>query len=596
MLCNISVAPDIDNGCCGWSIDEPDQCTQSPYCSENQKVCVSQCAGKFVEDKCHYSDWCNAKRENCEESCKGVWFKDSSDEFLFCLKKNKDLKIVTRRDKVYSIAKNCYNKRSDLDERSHPDAIVKPKDVKGVQHAVKCAKKFTKRISARTGGHDYEADSCMGDLILDVSRLESYQLLSNSEEVEFGAGHIWGQLYEKLERDGLIVSGGGESQVGTSGLLLGCGRGTYGTFHGLACKDVTKIEYVNANGEINVVSNVNDDMLWMARGGGGEFPGIVVKWTMKTHPIFDHIEKCECKFKIKHLKKKLRDLPKIYDKKNAKFPKSHIDITLWNENSRVLTLCFHYNETHSCDDFGDFMEKQMGTCSSWKCNKMTLIEYLLHKTWDRWETREDLTKQQEWPLVTGMDPNKPGAIEQSLKNSVIATRSNIDETNILDVYHDEYMNTLKCNDDFNKWDKMLLIYPITRKSPESTITDPVAYKHTGDETYAVHWLQTSLKSEAIDVAKSHDRLMFDALHAVIGCSEFYNYLGAYGCKGKEMLEGLFSDVARIKSIKEEQDPTNLFYSPILDRAKVNNANTMTMKQKRKRTMKQNNIDSDVQFF
>jgi hypothetical protein len=38
-------------------------------------------------------------------------------------------------------------------------------------------------------------------------------------------------------------------------------------------------------------------MLWMARGGGGEFPGLVTKFTMQAYPIPEDVHEEECDFK-----------------------------------------------------------------------------------------------------------------------------------------------------------------------------------------------------------------------------------------------------------------------------------------------------------
>jgi len=165
-----------------------------------------------------------------------------------------------------------------------------------VQEAVKCAAAAGATISARSGAHSFDNQACAGDVIIDVSPLDSFDR-APGDVVTFGSGHLHGQLYYKLSQHGLVVAGGAENGVGTAGLWLGCGRGPLTVIHGLSCDSIRAIEYVDATGGLRTAdARHNADMYWMARGGGGEFPGIVTNFTAQAHRMPQRVRQIVCNF------------------------------------------------------------------------------------------------------------------------------------------------------------------------------------------------------------------------------------------------------------------------------------------------------------
>ena len=70
-----------------------------------------------------------------------------------------------------------------------------------------------------------------------------------------------------------------------AGLWLGCGRGVLTQWLGLSCDSMLAIEYVDARGDTQYAdAEHNADMFWLARGGGGEFPGVVTHFTAQAYP------------------------------------------------------------------------------------------------------------------------------------------------------------------------------------------------------------------------------------------------------------------------------------------------------------------------
>jgi FAD/FMN-containing dehydrogenase len=149
-------------------------------------------------------------------------------------------------------------------------------------------------------------------VVVDVADLTNYEVIGpeRTEDldvssglpgtlVRFGAGHTNGQLYAKLDshEPKLALPFGTEAMVGAAGLVLGCGRGLLSQVHGLACDRVRAIEYVDATGTLRTADvRANTDMFWLARGGGGFFPGVVTSFTASAVLAPRSVSKRKCVF------------------------------------------------------------------------------------------------------------------------------------------------------------------------------------------------------------------------------------------------------------------------------------------------------------
>jgi FAD/FMN-containing dehydrogenase len=81
------------------------------------------------------------------------------------------------------------------------------------------------------------------------------------------------------------VTGGAISATGIAGLTLGGGLGWLMAKYGLAADNLLAVELVNAEGEIQEVTETSDpDLFWALRGGGGNF-GIATAFTYRLHPL-----------------------------------------------------------------------------------------------------------------------------------------------------------------------------------------------------------------------------------------------------------------------------------------------------------------------
>lgn len=198
--------------------------------------------------------------------------------------------IVWPWDNDYNSAKACRNNRIG----SNPDVVVRATTAAQVAATVACAVDAGKQVKARSGAHGFENDACSGDVTIDLSDLDDFSVNNNNKYVSFGAGHTHGQLFWKLMQQNLVLPGGTEMTVGM-GLWLGGGRGLLTSLLGLAVDSIREVEFVDAQGNQRSASASEDpDMFWAARGGGGEFPGIVTKFVAEASPMPNSVYRREC--------------------------------------------------------------------------------------------------------------------------------------------------------------------------------------------------------------------------------------------------------------------------------------------------------------
>jgi len=470
--------------------------------------------------------------------------------------------VVMNGDAEYAEARQCKNTRVDI--VPEPLAVVRVRGASEVQAAVRCGASHGVHVCARAGGHGFENDAgCSGGVAIDLQDEQYLRVDEATKVVRFGAGKTLGQLYYELKMQyNLVIPGGAESGVGASGLFLGCGRGMLTQLHGLACDAIRGVQYVDAHGNLRYTNaTVNPDMFWMARGGGGTFPGIVTHFVVQAFDAPEVLIGRDCTFpsyKAKALIKAwLVRLEEMSDPKHQMF--THI--ILWNSYFvKFPNLCFDCSPEQLAwfEQTIDAIANETGEGSCNDFSRSWFDQLLFEAGRDR-----------------GVIQNNPAALldrhqgygekgqERASKNGgYLVDRYDLPE---------EFFDTLErwtfgeLDESSYPWSVLVLLYNLGGPKLHHIPAEETAYGGR-DAKFVVHfkhqWNEDSLSSHTDLMA--HHRLMSQALEQYLPCRGFYNYMdGTLPCAGgnsEKWLEAYFADVQRMKAIKTQADPAGVFWS------------------------------------
>ncbi|KAI0506883.1 hypothetical protein F5B22DRAFT_638862 [Xylaria bambusicola] len=179
---------------------------------------------------------------------------------------------------AYSHTVQCCNSA-----KLRPRCVVQPRSTSKVAIAVKALVDADQAFAIRAGDHMNWAGSnnINNGATIDLGLLKetTYDVAAGTADTSLGAK--WKDVYEELEKDGRVVAGGREAEVGAGGFLLDGGNTFYGLGHDFACDNIVAYEVHNA-GE-------HQDLFQVLKGEGNNF-WVVTKITLKTllsGPIWD---------------------------------------------------------------------------------------------------------------------------------------------------------------------------------------------------------------------------------------------------------------------------------------------------------------------
>jgi len=173
-----------------------------------------------------------------------------------------------------------------------PDAVLVAASVDDVRRGVLLAKERGWTVAVRSGGHAWAAWSVRdGGLLIDLGALRSIEYDEVTEIVSAGPATKGGEeLSPFLEQRDRFFNGGHCPSVGIGGFLLQGGQGWNQRGWGWAAESVVAVDVVTADGElVRADADHHSDLYWAARGAGPTFPGIVVKFHIKTRPKFGYL-------------------------------------------------------------------------------------------------------------------------------------------------------------------------------------------------------------------------------------------------------------------------------------------------------------------
>ncbi|WP_141932240.1 FAD-binding oxidoreductase [Microbacterium sp. SLBN-146] len=167
-----------------------------------------------------------------------------------------------------------------------PTAIVRPASLADVRAAVMWAAASGSPVVVRGGGHG-PWGSVPGGLTVDLGAFTSVDVDIDADGalVRVGGGATWGDVARTLAPRGLGISSGDTASVGVGGLTLGGGIGWMTRAWGLTIDQLVGAEVVTAAGDlVEVSSDVEPDLFWALRGGGGNF-GVVTRFDFRAHEL-----------------------------------------------------------------------------------------------------------------------------------------------------------------------------------------------------------------------------------------------------------------------------------------------------------------------
>ncbi|GAA4368743.1 LLM class flavin-dependent oxidoreductase [Agromyces bauzanensis] len=171
-----------------------------------------------------------------------------------------------------------------------PGLVLRPRTPEEVALAVGYAR--THRglpLGVRSGGHGISGRSTNdGGIVIDVSRLDGMEVLdASSRLVRIGAGARWKDVAEFLAPHGWALSSGDYGGVGVGGLATAGGIGWLVREHGLTIDHLRAAELVLADGRIvRADAAEHPELFWAVRGAGANV-GIVTAFEFEVDEVGD---------------------------------------------------------------------------------------------------------------------------------------------------------------------------------------------------------------------------------------------------------------------------------------------------------------------
>jgi FAD/FMN-containing dehydrogenase len=141
----------------------------------------------------------------------------------------------------------------------------------------------------RGGGHSYAGYSTTTGLLIDIRRLNSFQVDRNAGTAVVGGAALNNDAMTAFENGPVFIPGGTCLGVGYGGLTLGGGIGYNTHWAGLTCDHLTGSRIVTADAQIlDVDASSHADLFWACRGGAGGTFGINTAFRFNVVEVPQH--------------------------------------------------------------------------------------------------------------------------------------------------------------------------------------------------------------------------------------------------------------------------------------------------------------------
>jgi FAD/FMN-containing dehydrogenase len=155
-----------------------------------------------------------------------------------------------------------------------------------VAQVISLAREHNLELAVRSGGHSNAGHSVTeGGIVLDLSLMKDLQIDLESKTAWAETGLTAGEFTTATAALGVGVGFGDTGSVGLGGITLGGGVGYLVRKYGLTIDNLLAAELVTADGQILTVDSTNHpDLFWAIRGGGGNF-GVVTRFKYQLHDL-----------------------------------------------------------------------------------------------------------------------------------------------------------------------------------------------------------------------------------------------------------------------------------------------------------------------
>jgi FAD/FMN-containing dehydrogenase len=190
--------------------------------------------------------------------------------------------LLTPDSPAYDEARTIWN--TMIDRR--PALIARCTSAADVALVVRFAREHNLVLAVRGGGHNIAGNAtCEGGLLIDLSQMRAVRVDQDARTAQVEGGATLADFDRETQAFGLATPLGINSTTGVAGLTLGGGFGWLSRRLGLTIDNLLSAEVVTATGDIvRASSDVNPDLFWAIRGGGGNF-GVVTSFEFRLHPV-----------------------------------------------------------------------------------------------------------------------------------------------------------------------------------------------------------------------------------------------------------------------------------------------------------------------
>ena len=190
--------------------------------------------------------------------------------------------LVRPEDPAYDEARSIWNGAHD----KRPALIIRCRGVADVVRGVEFARSQGLPLSVRGGGHSIPGFSTNDHgLVLDLSPMNAVRVDPNRRRIVAQGGSLWQDVDAEAQAFGLALTGGLVSTTGIAGFTLGGGIGWLVRRCGLTADNLIGADVVTADGQyLHASQDEHPDLLWALRGGGGNF-GVVTSFEFRAYEV-----------------------------------------------------------------------------------------------------------------------------------------------------------------------------------------------------------------------------------------------------------------------------------------------------------------------